>query len=393
MTDRLDPARLPRELVWLLGVVAGRVAPARDLDVPLLLKLVRHHRLAPHLDAALEATADLPELLRHGLETARRRARLRGLWHSGELAGLAAGLSARGIDVMALKGPAMALLLHGDASRRDCHDLDLLVRPEQAAAALEALEARGFVLPSRGSAFHPGTTDHDLPLRHRGTGLIVEMHVRLVPEQRLFPLDPWGAATTVTLAGTPLRTLVPSAALVFAAAHGCRHLWNRLGWLTDIAAAVRSPEIDWDETCALAMRLGADRPLALAAVLARDLLGAVPPPALTVARPLARAAASAAVLAPAFTAPPVTDREAIYRIGPLRVMLWEASQFHGIARWVALRRHFRVPDSDRRAVPLPRWLEPLRPALRMLRIGGRLMRQKSAGCLAPGVSLSRRGNE
>ncbi len=372
MTDGLDLRRLPRELVWLLGVVAGRVAPTQDLDTPLLLQLARHHRLAPHLDAALATTADLAAPLRHGLKAARRRARLRGLHHSAELAGIAAALHAEGIDVIALKGPAIAQLLHGDALRRDSRDLDLLVRPEQIAAALAVLEARDFMLPPRRAGRDAWQVDHETPLRHRRTGLIVEMHVRLVPESRLFPLDPWSATTTISLAGTSLRTLALPAAVVFAASHGCRHLWNRLGWLTDIMAAVRHPQVDWNEALTLASRLGVERQMTLALVLARDLMGVEPPP-LASPRRLAHAANSAAVLAPAFALPAVTDRKAIYRIGLLRVVLWEASQFRGAARWVALWRHFKVSDNDRGRVPLPSWQEPLRPLLRLLRIGRRLL--------------------
>lgn len=357
----LRRTELAPELAWLLEAAAGRSAPADRLDPGVVVALARHHRLAPHLDAVL--AADLPPALRHPLHAARRRSRLRGLGQAAELARLSDGLARAGIAVMALKGPALAHLLWGDASRRDCRDLDLLVPPGQAGAALTWLADRGF------AAETVWTGDHDIVLHRQRPRQIVELHVRLAGEPRLFALDAWGMATTISLAGTRLQTLALPAAVAYAAWHGSRHLWNRLGWLTDIQAALRHPGLDWREVLELAGALGIERHLALAAVLSRDLLQAdLPPPLAARSRLLAEATRAAAVLAPAYGLPPVIDRDSIYRIGVLRTLRWQASLEPGLRAWLTLRHQFRVPDGDRRTFPLPAWAEPARPLLRLWRI-------------------------
>ncbi len=63
--------------------------------------------------------------------------------------------------------------------------------------------------------------------------------------------------------------------LLFLCAHGAKHAWNRLKWITDIAELLRvSPDLDWRALMGNVDAWGAERLLLLGDRLAHDLLSA-----------------------------------------------------------------------------------------------------------------------
>ncbi len=55
------------------------------------------------------------------------RDRTNALQLVGVLAAMTARLAASGIEAISIKGPALAMLAFGDASLRQCRDLDVLI--------------------------------------------------------------------------------------------------------------------------------------------------------------------------------------------------------------------------------------------------------------------------
>ncbi len=176
-----------------------------------------------------------------------------------------------------LKGAALGPTVYRDPALRPLSDLDLLVRPEDARAAVERLGALGY--RGIGAAASPTFGGFarrfrcQLPLTRSLPGiphLLVELHWSLIEHPYYVHLiDPdelWAGADTTTL--RPYAIARPAVLLCHAAAHLAMHHSRdlRLIWLVDVDRLARSPALDWDDVLRLAeaWKLG----LALYATLA-----------------------------------------------------------------------------------------------------------------------------
>jgi hypothetical protein len=119
-----------------------------------------------------------------------------------------------GIQPMLLYGPALALRYHSDYALDGGVSLAVLVRPNQARAAIEQLRATGWQPEARlpesllDAYLRVGTvhTFKDNLARR------LQLHWRLLPECPLPEADElfWAAATTATLANIPIHVLSPA---------------------------------------------------------------------------------------------------------------------------------------------------------------------------------------
>lgn len=157
-----------------------------------------------------------------------------------------------GIVALPFKGPALGALLYGDPGIRPCSDLDLLVRPDDVPAALDALEAVGMRCPRHS----PGR--ERLLLRHGHArplldedGSVVELHWRItspmhpirLPASRLL-----ARSESISIAGHPLLVPHPSDLFAMLAVHGAKHAWQRLIWISDMARLIlRIEEGGWGD--------------------------------------------------------------------------------------------------------------------------------------------------
>jgi len=347
-------AGMPAEFRLLLALLRGTAAAVPgDLDWGRFLRLVDHHRVALRLE---HDGAALPPEVAAALTRDRRDAAARSLLQAAELARVARLLDGAGLSWMALKGPAFGRLLHGAAGRRGARDLDILVRPEGAPAARALLLSAGYAPAAHQPAgFHEG-------LVHAGAGILLELHTDLFDEPRLFPLSlfrPFEHAATAEVAGTPVRTLALEPALVYAAVHGAKHFWRRLFWLLDIADAARAERVDWPAVLALARRMGVERQVAGALVLARRLLDAPLPAALAADSSLMRAGERTAAFIGRLADRPLLrdEEEAYYAAGRFRTLRWMLDiHTRADARRAVLAQVLAPSDKDRAAVALPGWL-------------------------------------
>ena len=56
----------------------------------------------------------------------------------------------------------------------------------------------------------------------------------------------WESLRTVTLAGRRVHTLAPEPLLLFLCSHGAKHMFERLGWICDVARfLIVTPDLDW----------------------------------------------------------------------------------------------------------------------------------------------------
>jgi hypothetical protein len=205
----------------------------------------------------------------------------RSLLLTGELRTLLRLLEETGIPAVAYKGPVLAQDLYGSVALRNMLDLDILVAREDALRAREVLIERGY----RSSTPAGGRWDSyilrsgcSFLLVQHAAGFVVELHWR--PETCLPPpavAALWRRLEYVSLAGMQVPTFARQDILLFLCLHGCRHMWERLEWLTSVAELLRRADVAWDQVLRLASSLGARRALLLGVTLANCLLEAPVP--------------------------------------------------------------------------------------------------------------------
>ncbi len=111
-------------------------------------------------------------------QTSRRTAEVRYLAQTHALEEIDAALDSHGIDYVVIKGVANRSLLYENPAVRACHDIDLLVRPDQRVRAASAINAAGF--RPRPNLKNIG---HELEFRRDFVG--VDLHWGLLREGRL----------------------------------------------------------------------------------------------------------------------------------------------------------------------------------------------------------------
>ncbi|MFW6198806.1 MAG: nucleotidyltransferase family protein [Acidobacteriota bacterium] len=234
----------------------ARMSAAIDWDR--LPDLAEVHGLAPLLYEHLEPMGTfVPRAARQRLLTYRIQHAHAARVRAAVLAEILALYRDLEIDVLLLKGAALAHLLYPRPDLRPMRDIDLLVRPVDAERAQAALADIGFTRPP--SPMHGlDPAHHHLAgvTRHvDGIELGVEVHRRLKlrndfrPTGRFDEFAPRAQACRVH--GATARTLGPEDMLW----HVYRHAFNaanreplRLVWLADLVGIVERwlDRIDWD---------------------------------------------------------------------------------------------------------------------------------------------------
>ena len=204
-----------------------------------------------------------------------------------------ASLDRAGIDHTLLKGAALACAVYGSFGERPMVDFDLLVRENEAKAAVDALLSAGWVKPTRNEQRGDFSQCHHLPPLADPNRLVsAEVHTSLLP-----PAAPFGitteemllAAQLVSFRGLEMRVPDPSYLLL----HTCLHFaWTPMfrtgGWRTfrDIMTLISKYDLDWDGFVKLARSHRAGTCCFWTLHLARELVGArVPDEILKALRP------------------------------------------------------------------------------------------------------------
>lgn len=279
----------------LLLLCCSRPSPEREArlqrqlaaapDWEEVLRLAPSHRVLGWLAATLKAHA-VPAAVRE---------RLAGLWEDetaaalrlcAELQALLRRFEAAGLEVLALKGPALAFQVYGDLSRRSFADLDLLVHEADLDSAQRILEERGYrpeMRLERGAekACRRAYTERMFYLP--GAPLAVDLHWDLAtPRLNSAPVlrEVWARRAAVRVGPSEVRTLSLADHLHLVVLHAAKHGWLRLDWVCDLAqlAQTRAAYAD-DPVWAVGRRPGAGRLARWGWALARALLSAPIPDA------------------------------------------------------------------------------------------------------------------
>jgi hypothetical protein len=227
---------------------AGALAECERLG-PLMHRLLSGHRIAP---------PDREEQFR----LAYRQSALRNRLLLRELAACLRACARAGIEVIVLKGAALAETLYGDIALRPMLDLDLLVRADDRAAVCRVLHQLGYVqTPASGRS---GALDADSDLlfsKLAGATTHVDLHWRLfdLPDHRGGRMDAewlWCSAQEARIAGVTTLRLGAEAQVLHLAGHlAMADGGPGLLWRNDLVTLLaHHAALDWEALIAGAER-------------------------------------------------------------------------------------------------------------------------------------------
>ena len=274
----------------LIAVLADRAVATEALteaDWDRLIALARLHTVAPVLYLRLKKRGITPppamaeQLRRIYLASAVRNTEL---FH--ELGHILRALQAAHIPVIPLKGACLAEAVYGNIALRSMGDVDLLVKSNDLAQALDVLRALGYVSEYPFEIETERRIVHHMPRISKPGGLIVEMHWTIVhPRNVCFgdnDLDPiWSRAHPVKIAGVQVLMLSPTDLLLHQCLHPVQHRFNSAGLrnYVDIALVIQryGEAIDWEQFTARAKQWDIANGVRLALQLAEEWTGAAVP--------------------------------------------------------------------------------------------------------------------
>ena len=233
-------------------------------DWTVVAGLARRHRVLSLMMRGLNR-ADMGES--EAVEALRlmyKTSSIRGL---SQLAGLRAVIECldnHTIPSLVLKGIPLSERLYNAPLERENYDIDLLVPPQTATTAADALCLNGWEIYT--PSYKP------TPMRNRyferyvknrifiGPGGVLEMHHRLTNNPFLLPIcfeDLSARAIQIEINGSFFSTLNDEDLLIYLCVHGQMHRWSRLKWLCDVTALLGSmKEEDFIQAVGHAQRLG-----------------------------------------------------------------------------------------------------------------------------------------
>jgi hypothetical protein len=250
------------------------------LDWHYLLRAAHGHGVIPLLNRHLNATGPelVPEIVRGSLREYVREIAFNNLLLTSELLTILARFEAQGIPAISFKGPALAAFAYGDLSLRQFIDLDVIICRKDFQKAKEILVARGYRPDPPLSAQIESIllkTDYDYAFWHETPAILMELHWDFAPgylSRPMASLISWEGLERRNLQGKSILDLSPEVLLLAICVHNTKHMWERLGWICDVAALVDSqPRLDWGKVLGLAQEVGNERMLLLGLFLAKDL--------------------------------------------------------------------------------------------------------------------------
>jgi hypothetical protein len=229
-----------------------------DDDWPIVLDQLSGERLTGiALAAAQDGRLLLSELQARALVDRHRESMLVALALERRLLEVASAFEREGIDVVVLKGPALAHTFYPDPSWRCFGDLDLLVPTGRWDPALEIVREVGFSRdtpeprPGFDVRFGKAATHSD------SRGLVLDLHRTLAEAPFGLWLEPdrlFERTRPFELGGFQLRRLDDTAAFLHACVHASLGSRQFLLPLRDVGQVAAAGDVDWDVASRLAER-------------------------------------------------------------------------------------------------------------------------------------------
>ncbi|MFB2918871.1 MULTISPECIES: nucleotidyltransferase family protein [Aerosakkonema] len=170
-------------------------------------------------------------------------------------------LAAAGVDVMVIKGAALAETVYGDIAARSMSDVDLLIHPEDLATTRQILADLRYkpAYVEMQTGFTEDFRNEEIFRKEGLVDIVIDLHWRLIAPiyyQRTFTTDWfWETSLPAKINLAPAFVLSCEAQVVYLCAHLMLHHGGKsLLWLHDIAAVIDfyKQQIDWEKIIAKA---------------------------------------------------------------------------------------------------------------------------------------------
>lgn len=365
--------RWPFRAAEIAGVVA---AAGRATDWPYVLRIARRQRVVGLFHRAVQAAGvTVPADTATALAADADRIARQSLALAAESARLQSALDNAGIDALVLKGAPLAQLAYGSLAVKHSRDIDLLVRPEQAEAALQVLTRDGYTLKVPADALDEAQRrtfvrfGNEFALSRQGREPLVELRWRATDNMRLLAgMDAFGRSQAVAMSDRrSIHTPGDADLFAYLCAHGASHAWSRLKWLADVNALLaRAGGTEIERLYRHAEQLGAGACAGQALLLCEALLGLILPVALAAELHRSRRLK----LLVAFALDAMVGPDAVVEVeerpfGSTRVALMQFLLGRSPAFLLAQARVASVRITDVLQFPLPPRLHFLYPLLRL----------------------------
>jgi Uncharacterised nucleotidyltransferase len=262
------------------------ITASAGVDWDYLIQLARRHAVIPllYVQLAREGADLIPSTCRTKLKLQYQENSARNTILAAELCRLIELFSQHGIETIPYKGPALALFAYGDLALRRFVDLDVIVRRQDIPAARDLLFREGYTLTKPLTHAQQELllrTQHNLQFARDNRRVLLELHWEVAPH--LFAAsvqenELWQNLTTMIVEGHEVKALGAEDLLFSLCVHGSRHLWERLGWICDVAELIARHELNWDALQQRATAADSERMFLLGLHLAQKLLQARVPP-------------------------------------------------------------------------------------------------------------------
>jgi hypothetical protein len=156
-----------------------------------------------------------------------------------------------GIDVIVLKGAALAETIYRDIGLRPFSDVDILVRESDLQSAKKQLSELGYRLDEEVSP-EKYNEEFGCDLYYTGKVNILEIHwdiLRKTKSDRYTRVEIekiWERAVPAKIAGVDTLMMSPEDMLLHFCVHLPKHRYNRLIWLCDVLEIIEQTDINWD---------------------------------------------------------------------------------------------------------------------------------------------------
>ena len=234
----------PSELKLLLICCGSERWKAKDLIVNFnwetFLQLVKRHRVIPYIyQFGLHNSGFFPVEIQKLINETQKANTQRMLWLAVEMLRLQNLFTVNEIKNVPIKGPALAYQLYNNSGMRNSMDLDFLVYAKDLDAVSTLMINEGykqikpdFALSPRQKKAHI-TLIHHYYFKHQKTGLLVEIHWKLVTPPSLF-LHSENLFFESLQPTQQFPVIKPELLLHYLIVHGSMHRWYKLFWLKDI---------------------------------------------------------------------------------------------------------------------------------------------------------------
>lgn len=260
---------------------AIRSAAAAKIDWKNILAQARRQRISGLLHEALLSATPVacPPIVTDELGWRAQRIIRKNIISAGETVRLCRALEVAGIPVLVLKGASLAMIAYGLLGIKQARDIDLLVPPDCAQAAIQLLEREDYVLvsPARSLSTEQRSTliqyGREVELTRRDTKIQVELQWRITNNVHLLKgVDARSETQEVRLyEGASVRTLALSDLFAALCVHGAVHAWSRMKWLADLNALISTSNADVEKLYRHAQAIGAGLCAGQALLLCLDL--------------------------------------------------------------------------------------------------------------------------